>query len=151
MIVLSVDLSHVGAQSATVRVTGPRSLTLSSADLAAMPRTTIKTTVKDQTVTYEGVSVREILTRAGVPAGQALHGGELLTVIVVAAADGYRVAFSVAEFDPLYTDRQAILADRKDGAALSGNEAPFELILTGEKHLSRWVRQVTSIEVQKVR
>ena len=32
----------------------------------------------NQTGTYEGVSVRELLTRAGVPAGEALRGASRL-------------------------------------------------------------------------
>jgi hypothetical protein len=99
---------------------------------------------------YEGVSLRELLTRAGVPAGEALRGRDLALAVVVTGADGYRVAFGVAEFDPAFTDRIAILADKKDGAALTGNEAPFQLVLTGEKRPARWVRQVVSLEVQLV-
>ena len=140
----------LAGQSATVQINGPRSLTVSAADLAGMPRTTVKTTAADQEATYEGVSMRELLTRVGVPTGEALRGKELAAVVIVTGADGYRVAFNVAEFDPGFTDRIAILADRKDGAPLSGNAAPYQLILTGEKRPSRWVRQVTTIELQSV-
>jgi hypothetical protein len=34
------------------------------------------------------------------------------------------VAFAIAEFDPAFTDRVAILADRKDGTPLGGNARP---------------------------
>jgi hypothetical protein len=44
----------------------------------------------------------------------------------------------------------SILADRKDGALLGGNAAPFQLILTGERRPARWVRQVASIEIRTV-
>jgi hypothetical protein len=54
----------------------------------------------------------------------------------VSSADGYRAAFGVAESHPAFTDRMAILADKKDGVALTGNQAPFQLILTGERQ--RW-------------
>jgi hypothetical protein len=138
----------VSAQPATVRVAGPRSLTVSTADLAAMPRTHVTTTVRDQQSTYEGVSIRELLTRVGVPAGEALRGRDLASAVVVTGADGYQAAFGIAEFDPAYTDRVAILADRKDGNPLAGNEAPFQLVLSGEKRPARWVRQVVSIEVR---
>jgi hypothetical protein len=137
-------------QTATVRITGPRSFTVSAADLAAMPHSTVTVPVRDQPATYEGVPMRELLTRAGVPSGEALRGSELSVAVVVTGADGYRVVFAIAEFDPGFTDRVAILADRRNGAPLGGNEAPFELILTGEKRPARWVRQVTSIELQPV-
>jgi len=57
----------------------------------------------------------------------------LATAVAVTGADGYRVVFGVAEFDPAFTDRVAILADRKDGAPLPANAAPFQLVLTNEK------------------
>lgn len=140
----------VGAQAPVVEVTGavPHALTLTASDLAAMPRTTVTASAHDQTGTYEGVTVRELLTRAGVPRAEDLRGAELAKSVIVTGADGYRVAFGIAEFDPDFTDRVAILADRKDGAPLTGNAAPFELILTGEKRPARWVRQVVSITVQ---
>lgn len=57
------------------------------------------------------------------------------------------MAFGIAEFDPGFTDRVIILADRKDGGALAANAGPFQLIVSGEKRAGRWVRQVVSIEV----
>ena len=50
--------------------------------------------------------------------------------VFVSVADGYRAAYGLAEFDPGFTARQAILADHKDGAPLSGSAALFQLILT---------------------
>jgi len=147
---LAIGLSLiVSAQEAVVRINGavPRALSLTEKDLAAMPRTVVKASAHDQEGSYEGVAIRELLTRAGVPAGDALRGAELAKVIVVSGADGYRVAFGIAEFDPAFTDRVAILAYRKDGGALAANALPFQLVLTGEKRPARWVRQVVSIEV----
>jgi hypothetical protein len=91
--------------------------------------------------------VRELLTRAGVPAGEALRGRALATAVTVTGADGYRVVLGIAELDPAFTDRVAILADRKDGAALTPNAGPFQLIITGEKRPARWVPQVVAIEL----
>jgi hypothetical protein len=139
-----------GAENATVHVTGPRSLTVTAAELAAMPRTTVMVTSRGQDVMYEGVSMRELLTRGGVPAGEALRGDDLAQAVVVTGADGYKVAFGVAEFDPAFTDRVAVLADRRNGAALATNEAPFQLVLSGEKRAARWVRQVVSIDIRRV-
>ncbi len=125
----------------------PKPLTLSTADLAEMPRTSITASALKVTGTFEGVTIRELLTRAGVPAGPNLRGAFLATSVIVTGADGYRVAFGLAEFEPDFTDRIAILADRRDGAPLPPNAVPFQLILTGEKRPTRWVRQVISIEL----
>jgi DMSO/TMAO reductase YedYZ molybdopterin-dependent catalytic subunit len=147
LLFIAVPIIH--AQTSTVRVGGDVShpLTLTARDLATMPRATIKAASHDQDGSYEGVTIREILTRAGVPAGDALRGAELAKAVVITGADGYRVAFGVAEFDDAFTDRQAILADKKDGAPLAGNAAPFQLVMTGEKRPARWVRQVVSIDI----
>jgi len=136
------------AQPGVVRIAGtPKALTLSTADLADMPRTSLTATAHRVTGTFEGVSMRELLTRAGVPAGQALRGAALASAVIVTGADGYRVAFGLAEFDPDFTDRVVILADRRDGGPLPSNAAPFHLIVGGEKRPTRWVRQVISIEL----
>jgi DMSO/TMAO reductase YedYZ molybdopterin-dependent catalytic subunit len=138
----------IRAQAPTLRIGGdvPHPLTLTASEFSALPRTTVKPAA-DQPGSYEGVTIRELLTRAGVPTGEALRGPELAKAVVVTGADGYRVAFGVAEFDTGFTDRIAILADKRDGAPLAGNAAPFQLVLTGEKRPARWVRQVVSVDV----
>ena len=138
-----------GAQQAMVRITGAiaKPVPFTAQDLAAMPRVTVRATSHDQTALYEGVAMRELLTRAGVPAGEALRGAELAKGVLVTGADGYQAAFGIAEFDAAFTDRVSILADRKDGKPLDGSAAPFQLILMGENRPARWVRQVVSIEI----
>lgn len=142
---------HAVAQTGTVRVGGdvPRPLSLTATDLAAMPRQTVTVSAREEQNRYEGVSVRELLTRAGVPSGRAVHGAELTRIVVVTAADGYRVVFALAELDPVYTDRVVLLADKKDGSPLPANAAPFQLIVPGEKHPARWVRQVVAVTVHQ--
>jgi hypothetical protein len=90
----------------------------------------------------------ELLTRASVPAGAELRGPALAKTVIVTGADGYRVAFGLAEFDPAFTNRVSILADRKDGGPLAENALPFQIILADEKRPARCVRQVVSIEVR---
>jgi DMSO/TMAO reductase YedYZ molybdopterin-dependent catalytic subunit len=143
-------LQATAGQAAVVRIAGdvPTPVTLTASDLAAMPRTTVTAEAHDQKGSYEGVSMRELLSRAGVAAGAELRGAELAKTVIVTGADGYRVAFGIAEFDPGFTDRTAILADRRDGRPLPANAAPFQLIVTGEKRPARWVRQVVTIEVR---
>ena len=64
--------------------------------------------------------------------------------VMVSASDGYRVVFALAEFDPDFTDRIVILADRRDGHALAPPEGPFRLVVAEEKRHARWVREVTA-------
>ena len=147
----SPSASVVYAQASVLRITGvPHPLELTRQDLAKMPRTELKAASHGETNTYAGVSMRELLTRAGVPSGEALRGPELAKVVVAIGADGYRAAFSVAEFDPAFTDRMSLLADAKDGQPLSGDAAPYQLILDGEKRPARWVRQVVELRLVSV-
>jgi hypothetical protein len=135
------------AQDAIVRINGPRSITANATDLAAMPRTTLKVASRGRDVVYEGVSMRELLTRVGVPVGD----GNLAQVgVVVTGADGDQLDFRVSQLDPAFTSRVAVLADRKNGAPLAGNEAPFQLVLSEDERGGRWMRQVVSIEIRRV-
>src|SRR5262245_61933064 len=137
----------------TLKVFGaiPAPVTLTARDLASLPRTRLTATAHDQTGVYEGVTVRDVLTKAGVPAGAAIRGADVAKTVIVTGADGYQAAFALAEFDIDFTDRVAILADRKDGAPLAENARPFQLILSGEKRPARWVRQVVSLEIRAAR
>lgn len=135
------------AEQGVVTISGvPHPLTLTHDDLAKMPRKTYRAS----SATYEGVPIHEILTRAGVPEGEALRGAELAKAVLITGADGYRVVFSPAEFDSAFTDRVSLLADTKDGQPLSGNAAPYQVVIEGEKRPARWVRQVVSIELVPV-
>jgi hypothetical protein len=134
------------AQDAVVRITGARSIAVDAADLAAMPRTTLKVASRGQDSIYEGVSIRELLTLAGVPAG----GANLTQVIVVVTgADGDQVDFRVLQIDPAFTSRVAVLADRRNGAPLAANEGPFQLVLSEDERGGRWMRHVVSIDVRR--
>ena len=140
-----------GQEAITLRVTGvvERELTLSVADLAAMPQQTVKASAHKQSGSYGGVSLSEILRRAGVPSGEAIRGREMAKFVVVKGSDGYAAVFALAELDAGFTDRVIVLADRMDGKPLPKEFGPFQLIVPGEKRPSRWVRQVVAIEVRQ--
>jgi len=97
---------------------------------------------------YTGVSLRDVLTKFGVPTGHEVSGKLMQTIVVVSAADGYRVAFSLAELDPSFTDRTILIADRRGGQLLPAREGPYRLIVPGDKREGRWIRQVTDVEVK---
>jgi len=99
---------------------------------------------------YAGVSVAELLSRAGAPLGENLRGPALQLVVIVHSKDGYAVAFSLTEFDKAFGDRTILLADREDGQVLPENAAPFRLVVVGDKRAARWARMVSSIELVAV-
>lgn len=123
-------------------------LTLDRAALAKLARTKITASDHGKEGTWEGVAFADLLKQAGAPLGEALRGGKLASYLVVGAADGYRVVFSLAEFDDAFGATKAILADTRDGQPLSDHEGPFHLIVPDEKRPGRWVRQVDHIELR---
>lgn len=148
---LVASLSH--AEDAALSVTGEikASLKLTLAELKAMPSETV--TAKDHdgtTASYEGVPLHAILSRAGAPQGESLRGEELRLCVLVKAADGYQAVFALAELDPLFTDRQALLAYRRDGVELDAKAGPLRLVIPDEKRQGRWVRQVKELEIVRV-
>ena len=65
------------------------------------------------------------------------------------AKDGYRAVFAWAELDPAFMEKEIYLVTSRDGKPLSEKEGPFELVVPGEKRPGRWVRQVTSLKIQR--
>jgi DMSO/TMAO reductase YedYZ molybdopterin-dependent catalytic subunit len=147
---IAQDSTKTGASAATISITGdvPHPLTLSATDIAAMPRRTVQAAEHGQAAsTYEGVALSDILTRAGVAFGSALHGPALATYVLCSAADGYHVVFTLAELDSAFSDRPIIVVDRKDGRPLEANAGPFRIVVPGDARPARWIRQLTGIAV----
>jgi DMSO/TMAO reductase YedYZ molybdopterin-dependent catalytic subunit len=147
----SARAQSVAPNAAELKVSGAIStpLTLSVADLKAMPRKTL-TVVNPhdkKTEKYEGVALEEILRKAGVPQGEALRGPAMATYVLAEAADGYRVLFSLAELDAGIADSEVIVADTMDGAPLADRLGPLRLVAPHEKRPARWVRMLKSLTV----
>src|SRR5579872_3804598 len=84
------------AQSISVggEVTTP--LTLTAADLLAMPRSTAVAKDKQGAPhSFEGVALAEIFKKAGATTGRDLRGENLAKYVLVSCADNYQVVFSL--------------------------------------------------------
>ena len=128
----------------------PHSLELTAAEIARLPHQTVR--AKDhggRESEFEGVPLAGILKAAGVTFGDDFRGPALATYLLVEAADGYRVVFTLPELDSAYTDRVILLADRRDGKPLDGKEGPLRIVVPDEKRQSRWVRQVRSLKLKR--
>src|SRR6266852_8360815 len=66
---------------------------------------------ENKTATYSGVPLRDLLKEAGVQSGENLRGKALATYIVISAADGYQVTFSLAELDESIGNLTVLVAD----------------------------------------
>lgn len=121
-------------------------LQLKGSDLHQLPRRTVRAKNHDgKECDYEGVELREILSRAGVKFGKELKGKWLASVVLVEAADNYQVVFALPELDSLFTDRVILLADTCEGKPLPAANGPLQIIVQDEKRHARWVRQVKSL------
>jgi DMSO/TMAO reductase YedYZ molybdopterin-dependent catalytic subunit len=150
---LFLALTVSAQETIAVRGSVAHPLTLTRADLAAMPRE--KATVTDPhskaTRAFEGVLLSEILGKAGVPLGEHLRGKALAVYVLVEATDGYRVVYAIAELDPATSGQRVLLADTMDGKPLSSDDGPFRMIAPGDKRPARWVRMVKSLTVVAAR
>ena len=131
----------------TGEVTTP--LTLKKEDLAGYKPVSHKVKDRDNKEhEFKGVALIEILEKAGVTTGGKLRGENLAKYILISAADGYEVVYSLPEIDPEFTDQVIILATEKDGQALPNGEGPFRMIVPSDKKQARWIREVRSIKIQ---
>lgn len=134
---------------ATLTIKGdiPAPVTLTAQDLAQMPRETVSVAEQDGTnVSYEGVPLREVLKRAGVPLGKDLRGKALASYVLAKAHDGYQVVFSIGEIDTAFGNESILVADKRDGKPLFGYQGPLRLTLPTDKAGARSVRMLETIE-----
>jgi len=138
--------------AAELRISGDVAtpLTLSVSDLRNMPRQTVKVVnphEKKEEI-YEGVAIRELLRRAGIPQNDKLRGSAMATYVVAEAADGYRVVYSLAELDSDFQDSEVIVADTLNGSPLGEKQGPFKMVAPHDKRPARWIRMLKSVTVR---
>ena len=135
------------APALTIR-NGDRVIALSAEKLAGLPRHAIEATDERDRVTYDGVRLIDVLMQAGVTFGQTMRGPRLASYIVAGAPDGFRVVMALAEIDPDFANREAIVADRRNGSPLSARDGPLQLVIPGDTHHARWVRNLNTLAIQ---
>src|SRR6185295_4354565 len=106
----------------------PHAISLTAADLKAMPRTTVTVKEEGREIKYDGVLVGEVLKRAGAPLGRDMTGQAVASYVLASAKDGYQVVFSLPELDPAFTANDIIVADTIDGKPLFDYQGPFRIV-----------------------
>ena len=139
------------AQSIAVIGADGHATSISAAQIASATHVTVIAEDHGAAARFEGVPLAQVLTMAGVPLGDSLHGTRLAEVLLVSATDNYKVAFALAEADPAFAVREIILADKRDGKPLDAKEGPFRIVAPGDKRPARWIRQVTELRVMAVK
>lgn len=127
----------------------PKTLELDAEAFGRLPRKKVRAMDHDgKEAEYEGVALVDLLGAAGLNlTPDELRGNALEHYLVVEASDGYRAVFALPELSPAFTDRVVLLADRRDGGPIGGDEGPLRVVVPGEKRHARWVRQVVGLRV----
>ncbi|WP_345990196.1 molybdopterin-dependent oxidoreductase [Chryseobacterium sp. Chry.R1] len=128
-------------------------LDLSLSDLSKMPRKDAVMKDKDgSSHIFTGVPIMDVLEKAGVSSGKALHGAENLSkYVLIKCSDGYQVLFSLAELDASIQDKNVIIADTVDGKPLPKEKGPLRIIAEGEKKPARSSYQVKEIFINSIK
>lgn len=140
-------------QQLTIEAEGGKQIILAKSDIESL--THVKLTVPAShdaatPVTYEGVTLKSLLEKAGVEFGHSLRGNRMASCLLVEAADGYRVAIALPEIDSDFTDKQVVLAFSQNGKPLDAKEGPYRIVIPDEKRMARWVKQVTTLKIVEV-
>ncbi|MFZ0480994.1 MAG: molybdopterin-dependent oxidoreductase [Terriglobales bacterium] len=143
--------ASAAAQTLTVVDAAGHSSNISAAQIASISHVSVSAEDHGVASKFDGVPLSAVLQLANVQLGDSLHGTRLSEVLLISAADGYRVAFALAEIDPAFAVREIILADRRDGKPLDSREGPFRIVAPGDKRPARWIRQVTELKVVAVK
>jgi DMSO/TMAO reductase YedYZ molybdopterin-dependent catalytic subunit len=141
--------SAQGQGASEISVTGDIAapLRLKAEDLAAMPHESAVIPDSDGTkATYDGVPLREILKKAGVPLGKDLRGKAMASYVVAKAHDGYEVVFSVGELAAEFGNESILVVDKRDGKPLFAYQGPFRLVCPNDKAGARSVRMLETLE-----
>jgi hypothetical protein len=142
------------ARSQSIQVSGEGILpiTITKPMFADMKQVVVMAKAHDEKVhRYSGVTIAEILDKAGVALGDSSQLKTVTSYILVTAADGYRAIYTLAEIDPLFAGRSIIIANREDKKPLAAEDGLFQVIVPGEKKHGRWVRQVIGIQIVQVK
>jgi DMSO/TMAO reductase YedYZ molybdopterin-dependent catalytic subunit len=127
-------------------------LDLNMKDLSAFTQITQKVKDRDgKEHEFGGIALVDILSKAGVTLGAQLRGENLLNYVLITAADGYEVIYTLTEIDPEFTDQVILLATQKDGKPLDAGEGALRVIAVKDKKQARWIRQVRSVKVVSVK
>jgi hypothetical protein len=148
LLTLMLQAASACAQQLAIQDETGKQTSLARADIEALPHIKITTSVPGTAATFEGVTIKSVLEKAGVGFGATMKGKRMASYLLVEAADGYRVVIALPELDPGFTDKQVVLAFLKDGKPLDDKEGPYRIVIPDEKRMARWVRQVTTLKIE---
>jgi hypothetical protein len=150
LLILNLGVQLVYGQQLTVQSNDGKQVVLGRTDIEGLARVQVTTGTASEPTTYEGVTLKSVLEKAGIGFGESLKGKRLASCLVIQAADGYRVVIALPELDPAFTDKRFLLAFLRNGKPLDEKEGPYRVVIPDEKRMARWVRQVTALKIVDV-
>jgi DMSO/TMAO reductase YedYZ molybdopterin-dependent catalytic subunit len=124
---------------------------LTVADLEKLPQQTIEVTFRSgsgqQTHTYTGPLLFDVLTNAGPRFDPAIKNDKLRYFISFNATDSYRATVAWGEIDPGFENKKVLLATTEDGRSLAA-EGP-RLVVPGDISGGRYVSNIVRVFFQK--
>lgn len=139
----------LGVQSESLIVDLPgRTVVLRAAELRQLPSDTARRRFHDgPTHLFAGPRLIDILRSVGVNV-DSVRGRDLNQRVVLEAADGYRLVLSLGELAPGLGALTALVATTQDGQPLPAQYGPLQLIVPGDRHNARNIRQVVRLRIR---
>lgn len=141
--------SKPAVQSHTLTVTANgKSVTLSMADLKAMPQRTLRVHNghSNQDETYTGVGLDDLLAKYGVSLANGNAHKVYHSYLKVEGTDKYWVLYSASEVIPELHTWDAIVAISVNGEPILA-DGEFRMVAGGERRPARWVNNLTALTI----
>lgn len=149
----SAPVSNAPSGTLTVKGDTGRTATLTLADIAALPRETVKAASGHggPSRSYEGARLVDVLRSVGAPLGARLHGPPATNLVIFTGTDGYRSVMALADADPdSHPPARVIIADRAEGQPLNAKEGPLRLVIDGDLRSTRSVHGLARVEIRRL-
>lgn len=139
------------AQAASVEIVDAQGVarTITREQIDALAQRTVAANDHGTDTTFSGADLRDVLHASGIGTNE-LRGPALRQVLVVEAADGYRIAIALTELDPTLGNGSMLLATSENGRSLPEASGPFRLVIPSDKRAARWVRQVSRLVIRQL-
>jgi len=119
--------------------------TYDRAALASLPQSTLTA----GGVTYTGVSLWTLLSKASLITHPEIKNDILREAVIATANDGYKVIISLGEIDPDFGNQPCLIASQQNGADfVSGGFA--RLVFPNDVKKGRWVVNLTSLKISEI-
>lgn len=124
---------------------------LSRSDLSSLPRQTTRIVDGADTSSVSGVSLWDVLQKAGTPSAEASGRQRAVMYIRLTGVDGASAVVALVDVDPGFSHRSVLLADRRGDRPLDDAEGPWRAIFPDDARRARWIRGLVSIAVETVK